>query len=96
MENYLTFTVKDNSYAINVSSVLEVLNLSTPTSIPCALPYIEGLIYSRDQGITVLNLRKRFKLEPHEPESPERRWLKQHCSLRSCGGLRSGCNTNIR
>jgi len=68
MENYLTFTVKDNSYAINVSSVLEVLNLSTPTSIPCALPYIEGLIYSRDQGITVLNLRKRFKLEPHEPD----------------------------
>ena len=68
MENYLTFTVKDNSYAINVSSVLEVLNLSTPTSIPCALPYIEGLIYSRDQGITVLNLRKRFNLEAHEAD----------------------------
>lgn len=68
MENYLTFTVKENPYAINVSSVLEVLNLSTPTSVPCALPYIEGLIYSRDQGITVLNLRKRFNLEAHETD----------------------------
>ena len=68
MENFLTFTVKDHSYAINVSSVLEVLNLSTPTSVPCALPYIEGLIYSRDQGITVVNLRKRFNLEEHKAD----------------------------
>ena len=72
MKNYLTFTVKDNTYAIDVSSVLEVLNLSKPTSVPCALPYIEGLIYSRDQGITVVNLRKRFNLEEH----PSDKWTK--------------------
>lgn len=68
MENYLTFTVDDNSYAINVNSVLEVLNLMKPTAIPCALSYIEGLIYSREQGITVVNLRKRFELEEHEAD----------------------------
>lgn len=65
MENYLTFTVDGHMYAINVNSVLEVLNLSVPTAVPCALPYIEGLIYSRGQGITVVNLRKRFNLEDH-------------------------------
>lgn len=65
MENYLTFTVDNNSYAINVNSVLEVLNLMKPTAIPCALSYIEGLIYSRGQGINVVNLRKRFSLEEH-------------------------------
>lgn len=65
MENYLTFTVDDHSYAINVNSVLEVLNMTEPTAVPCALSYIEGLIYSREQGITVVNLRKRFSLEEH-------------------------------
>ena len=54
--------VDNTSYAINVSSVLEVLNMTKPTAVPCALSYIEGLIYSREQGITVVNLRKRFEL----------------------------------
>ena len=68
MENYLTFTVDEHLYAINVNSVLEVLNLSVPTAVPCALPYIEGLIYSREQGITVVNLRKRFNLKEHKAD----------------------------
>lgn len=68
MENYLTFMVDNTSYAINVNSVLEVLNMTKPTSVPCALSYIEGLIYSREQGITVVNLRKRFSLEEHEAD----------------------------
>lgn len=68
MENYLTFMVDNTSYAINVSSVLEVLNMTKPTAVPCALSYIEGLIYSREQGITVVNLRKRFELENHEAD----------------------------
>jgi purine-binding chemotaxis protein CheW len=66
MENYLTFTVDETTYAINVNSVLEVLNMTKPTAVPCALSYIEGLIYSRGQGITVVNLRRRFELDEHE------------------------------
>ncbi len=66
VQNYLTFTVDGNLYAINVSSVLEVLNFKVSTAVPCALPYIEGLIYSREQGITVVNLRKMFNLPEHE------------------------------
>ncbi|WP_407425012.1 chemotaxis protein CheW [Treponema sp.] len=64
--NYLTFTVDDSTYALDVDSVLEVLNFSNPTAVPCALPYIEGLIYSREQGITIVNFRKRFGLTEHE------------------------------
>ena len=60
--NYLTFTVDNIVYALDVDSVLEVLNFSNPTAVPCALPYIEGLIYSREQGITIVNFRKRFNL----------------------------------
>jgi len=66
--NYLTFTVEDSTYALNVDSVLEVLNFSNPTAVPCALPYIEGLIYSREQGITIVNFRKRFNLSQHEKD----------------------------
>ena len=42
--------------------------MTKPTAVPCALSYIEGLIYSREQGITVVNLRKRFSLEEHEAD----------------------------
>ena len=64
--NYLTFTVEDTTFAIDVSAVLEVLNFTEPTAVPCALPYIEGLIFSRESGITVVNFRKRFNLPERE------------------------------
>lgn len=64
IQNYLTFTLEKSRFAVEISSVLEVLNFTTPTSIPCSEPYIEGLIYSREQGINVVNLRKRFDLPP--------------------------------
>lgn len=58
----LTFSIDSHICAVEIESVLEVLNFGTPTPIPCALPYIEGLIYSRNQGLTVINLRKKFGL----------------------------------
>lgn len=64
--NYLTFTVEDTAYAVDVAVVLEVLNFTEPTAVPCSLPYIEGLIFSRESGITVLNFRKRFTLPEKE------------------------------
>ena len=64
--NYLTFTVEDTAYAVDVAEVLEVLNFTEPTAVPCSLPYIEGLIFSRESGITVLNFRKRFNLPEKE------------------------------
>lgn len=64
--NYLTFTVEKTAYAVDVAVVLEVLNFTEPTAVPCSLPYIEGLIFSRESGITVLNFRKRFNFPDHE------------------------------
>lgn len=63
IHNVLTFSVDNNICAVEVASVLEVLNYSIPTAIPCAEHFIEGLIYSRNQGITVINLRKKFGIE---------------------------------
>lgn len=61
---YLTFTLHDTLYAVPVSHVQEVLEYSTPDQLPCTLDYIEGLISSRGHGIQVVNLCRKFGLEP--------------------------------
>lgn len=59
---FLTFTLDNCLYAFKVFKVQEVLTYSSPVKIPCASPYVEGLINSRDTGISVLNLRQKFSL----------------------------------
>lgn len=69
---FLTFTLNDCLYAFKVFKVQEVLTYSAPVKIPCSSPYVEGLINSRDMGISVLNLRKKFKLPDVEPNKETR------------------------
>ena len=63
-EQYLTFTLQNNVYAAPVAYVQEVLEYTKPDQLPCAHSYIEGIISSRGHGIQVVNLCKRFGLEP--------------------------------
>ncbi|MCR4626914.1 MAG: chemotaxis protein CheW [Treponema sp.] len=63
---FLTFTIEEVQYAIPVSKVIEVLEYTTVIKIPCSADYIEGIIKSRGQGISVVNLRKKFGLKPKE------------------------------
>ena len=67
-KNYLSFLIDSNICAVDISNILEVVNFENLTSIPCCEPYIEGMIYSREQGITVINLRKKFGLPEKEPD----------------------------
>lgn len=57
---YLTFSLNDSTYAVPVTQVREVLGYTTPQELPCADPVISGLIRSRNQSISVLNLRRKF------------------------------------
>lgn len=66
INHYLTFTLRDALYAVPVSNVQEVLVYTQPEPLPCTASCIEGLISSRGQGISVMNLCKRFEL----PVSP--------------------------
>lgn len=59
---FLTFSLDNNFYAFKVFKVQEVLPYSRPVKIPCSSPYVEGLINSRDCGISVINLRQKFGL----------------------------------
>ncbi len=65
-KQYLTFSLNSKIYAINVFQVQEVLTYVEPTKLPCTAAHIEGLINSRNQGITVVNFRKKFALEDCE------------------------------
>lgn len=67
-KNYLTFCVDSNICAVEISKILEVVNFEKLTPIPCAQNYIEGMIYSRGQGISVINLRKKFELKEKQPD----------------------------
>lgn len=68
----LTFTLDNTLYAFKVFKVQEVLVYATPVKVPCSSPYVEGLINSRDTGIAVLNLRKKFDLPVTEPNADTR------------------------
>ena len=65
-KQFLTFRLDNNQYAVEVHKVQEVLEYKHITKIPCAANYVEGLISSRDRGISVINLRKKFGLEEIE------------------------------
>ena len=64
---FLTFKLDGSQYAVEVHNVQEVLEYTEITKIPCTAPYIEGLISSREKGILVVNLRKKFSMEDAEP-----------------------------
>ena len=69
---YLTFTSNDSLYAVEVLQVREVLEYTPPQELPCPDPVIAGLIRSRGQSISVINLRHKFGFEDVEPSSDTR------------------------
>jgi purine-binding chemotaxis protein CheW len=62
IRQFLSFTLNNALYAFDVRQVQEVLEYTTPVQMPCSQNYIEGLISSRNEGITVVNLCKRFNM----------------------------------
>lgn len=57
---FLTFKLESSQYAVEVCNVMEVLEYTHITKVPCAAVYMEGLINSRGRVISVVNLRKKF------------------------------------
>ncbi len=69
---YLTFTLHDTLYAVEVLQVREVLEYIPPQELPCPDPVIAGLIRSRGQSISVINLRHKFGFQDAEPTKDTR------------------------
>ena len=57
---YLTFTLNQESYGIDVLKVREIIRLTTITAIPQMPGYVCGVINLRGKIIPVIDLRLRF------------------------------------
>jgi len=51
-------------FAVNISQVREVLDLSQPTKVPTAPAYMRGIVNVRANAIPVVDLRLKFGLPP--------------------------------
>jgi purine-binding chemotaxis protein CheW len=57
---YLTFTLNQESYGIDVLKVREIIGLITITTVPQMPDYVRGVINLRGKIIPVIDLRLRF------------------------------------
>jgi purine-binding chemotaxis protein CheW len=63
---YLTFTLDNEQYAIGVAKVREVLEHTKITKLPRTAMFMKGIINLRGAGVPVIDLRLKFGL----PETP--------------------------
>jgi purine-binding chemotaxis protein CheW len=64
---YLTFTLADEWYAIEVSMIKEVLEYQTITRVPKTPSFMRGVINVRGGVVPVVDLREKFDLPIREP-----------------------------
>jgi purine-binding chemotaxis protein CheW len=57
---YLTFTLHQESYGIDVLKVREIIRVTTITAVPQMPAYVRGVINLRGKIIPVMDLRLRF------------------------------------
>lgn len=60
METFLTFTINENYYAVNVDNVLEVIDEIEITPVPKASEHILGIINFRGEIIPTINTHIRL------------------------------------
>lgn len=63
VNQYLTFTLDNEQYAIGVSKVREVLEHTKITKLPRTAEFMKGIINLRGTGVPVIDLRLKFGLE---------------------------------
>lgn len=63
---YMTFKSGNECYALKIQYVNEIIGFQAITAVPESEDYIKGLINLRGKIIPVIDVRIRFKQEPHE------------------------------
>jgi len=59
-ETFILFEIAGTTYAVRTSLVQQVQMIDHVTSVPNAIPVVEGVVHARGRVIPVLNLRVRF------------------------------------
>jgi purine-binding chemotaxis protein CheW len=61
---YLSFSLGEEEYGIQLLSVKEVIAMPEITPIPFSPPHFKGIMNLRGQVISVLDLRQKFNIKP--------------------------------
>lgn len=69
---YVTFSLADETYAIDVLQVQEVLKLTEIAPVPGVPDYILGIINLRGSVVTVIDARRRMLLPDRAPDEASR------------------------
>ncbi|MEI7606343.1 MAG: chemotaxis protein CheW [Rhodospirillaceae bacterium] len=69
---YLTCGVGDETFALNVAQVREVLDLCPFSRVPNMPDYVRGMIDVRGQTVPVIDLRVKFGMAPAPPTDTTR------------------------
>jgi purine-binding chemotaxis protein CheW len=72
MSQWVTFSLDEETYGINVMQVQEVLKVTEIAPVPGAPDYVLGIINLRGNVVTVVDTRRRFGLMPKEPDDSTR------------------------
>jgi purine-binding chemotaxis protein CheW len=64
--SYLTFTLNEESFAINVARVIEILEVPRITKIPKAPDYMKGVINLRGNVLPIIDTRIKFSMPSTE------------------------------
>ncbi|MBI1362419.1 MAG: chemotaxis protein CheW [Proteobacteria bacterium] len=62
-DQYLTFTLADELYGVDILKVQEIRGWSGVTQIPNCPPYIRGVVNLRGAIVPILDMRRRFAME---------------------------------
>ena len=61
-EQFVSFTVADEEYAVDLADVQEIIRVPAISRVPRAPDFIEGMVALRNRLLPIINLRKRFGL----------------------------------
>lgn len=66
LEQYLTFTLDEETFAVNISKVREVLDFTTLTKVPRTPDFLRGVINLRGSVVPVVDMRLKFGMSKAE------------------------------
>ena len=68
LHELLAFEVGDTPYAVPIERVREILRMRPITPVPRVPEVVRGVISIRGEVVEVIDLRRRFRLPPVEPD----------------------------
>ncbi|MBK3519578.1 chemotaxis protein CheW [Carboxylicivirga marina] len=68
-KSYLTFCLQEESFTVNVGSVLEIIEIGEEygiTSVPNTQDFVEGVVNFRGNVLPIVNARLKFSLDNYQ------------------------------